>query len=48
MHNSIQNDPDKDVPKILFVDQRRYEVCSQGQVEKGPLGSIIMNKKKIN
>ena len=47
MHNSIQNDPDKDVWKILFLVHRgdMKSVCSRGQVEKGSLGSNTLQRQ---
>ena len=50
MHNSIQNDLEKSCTvNSIPSSQSRHEVCSQGQVEKGPLGSNIPpHKKKVS
>ena len=40
MHNGIQNDPEKRCTEnSIPSSQSRHEVCSQGQVEKGSLGT---------
>ena len=40
MHNGIQNQPEKRCTEnSIPSSQSRHEVCSQGEVEKGSLGS---------
>ena len=47
MQDSIQNDLDqKRKEKFNLSSQRRHEVCSQGQVEKGALGGYSHKKNQ--